>query len=66
MTFTVAELQLLEEALKMASSRHGTYSRDPASRANKKHADKAEAMQTLRDKLSSFAARHDVMEVARA
>jgi len=67
MTLTVTELQLLLEALQMAASRHRTCAtagtvRSPT--AVRKHDDKQRAMEQLRDRLVSFRARRDVLEVA--
>jgi hypothetical protein len=64
MTFTVSELQLLQEALQMAASRCDTYARCGKRSAFKKHADKAERMLELRSRLSALRPRRDLLEVA--
>lgn len=64
MTLSVSELQLLLEALKMASNRCDTYARCGKRSAFKKHEDKAASMHRLRDRLSTLRARRDILEVA--
>lgn len=64
MTLTIAEQQLLLEALQMAANRCDTYARCGKRSAFKKHADKAERMQQLRSRVAALRARHDVLEVA--
>lgn len=63
MTFSVAELQLLAEALTRAANRCDTYARIGRG-DSKKFADKARQMQQLRERLSNFRARHELVEVA--
>src|SRR5262245_13003535 len=71
MTLTLAEQQLLLQALDMATSRHQSqanfYEARPlryATASVTKHQDKAAAMQALACRLSTLTPRRDVLEVA--
>lgn len=69
MTFTLAELQLLVRALALGEGRLETYARSSlrgkTRGSHSRYLAEAERMQTLRHKLSTFRARHDVVEVQR-
>lgn len=67
MNLSVAELQLLLEALSMAASRHRSYAtagalRSP--RAVRRHELAQQRMMQLRNRLSGLRARRDILEVA--
>ncbi|EJN11799.1 hypothetical protein PMI42_04812 [Bradyrhizobium sp. YR681] len=71
MTLTVAELQLLLEALDMAISRRQSQADYYEARPDRyttacvtKHQDKSQALHDLACKLSGFHARRDLLEVA--